>query len=335
MRKRLLVAFSSLLALVLVGLMAIAWGFGPRLGIALTGRPFFLLPPSPERYAETILEVADHQAIHADSDEYLAARERALAVAKDASSTAEVHDALEAALEAAGGKHSGILNAVEREEWAQSDPAPSPGVTVLGAIAIATVPAFDGFASDGRLYAETLGRGLDSALSGPATCAVVDLRGNGGGDMGPMLAGVSPLLPDGTALEFESAHGTTPVTITGSAVAGGGTPTSVDGVRKHLVPTAILINAGTGSSGEATAIAFKGVEGTRFFGRPTAGYASANIAFEMPDGALVMVTSANDKDRNSVVYGDNPLIPDEQTDDALEAAKAWLAAEHGCEEGRR
>ena len=334
MRTRLRLVLSSVLALALVGLMALAWGLGPRLGIALTGRPLFLLPPSPQRYAATVLEVADLQAIHADSPDYLAARERALAVAKGASSTAEVHDALDAALTAAGGKHSGILSAAEREEWAISDPTP-PQVVISGSIAIATVPAFDGFASDGRRYAEILGRGLDSALSGPASCVIVDLRGNGGWDMGPMLAGVSPLLPDGTALEFESSSVSTPVTVTGSTVAGGGTPTSVEGVRKHLVPTAILIDEGTGSSGEATAIAFKGVEGTRFFGRATAGYASANIAFEMPDGALVMVTSANDKDRNSVVYGDNPLIPDEQTDDALEAAKAWLAAEHGCEEGRR
>lgn len=59
----------------------------------------------------------------------------------------------------------------------------------------------------------------------------------------------------------------------------------------------------------AIAIVFKGVEDTRFFGRPTASYASANTAFEMPDGALVMVASANDKDWNGVVYGANRSSP--------------------------
>src|SRR5699024_11307164 len=54
-----------------------------------------------------------------------------------------------------------------------------------------------------------------------AACVVVDLRGNGGGDMGPMLAGLSPLLPDGDALFFHSAMGDSPETVDGTSTSGG------------------------------------------------------------------------------------------------------------------
>ncbi len=330
MRRSLKVLLSSAAALVLVAGLTGAWALGPTLGIALAQRPLFLLPPSPERYASTVLEMADRSALHADSPEYAAARAKALEVARTAGSTAEVHAALDAALKAAGGKHSGIVDAEKRARYSKLTPAQDPSVEVAGGVLTATVPEFDGFTGNVQKYADALGKGLDTALRGGACGAIVDLRGNGGGDMGPMVAGLSPLLPDGTALEFAARTHSTPVTVSGGAVSGGGTPTKVEGVGTYIVPTAVLVDAGTASSGEAAAIAFKGLPNTRFFGRSTAGYASANLAFEMPDKALVMITVANDRDRAGEEYGDSPLVPDEESDDALTAARAWLASEHSC-----
>lgn len=90
-----------------------------------------------------------------------------------------------------------------------------PSVDSNDGVLRATVPPF------GR-HADTLAHRLTAH---PEACAaVVDLRGNGGGDMGPMYAGLSPLLPDGTALSFVSRTGTSDVTIDGNSVTGGGTP---------------------------------------------------------------------------------------------------------------
>lgn len=330
MRRSLTILLSSAAVLSLIAGLTGAWAFGPTLGIALAKRPIFLLPPSPERYASTVLAMADRSALHADSPEYAAARAKALEAARSASSTEEVHAALDAALKAAGGKHSGIVGAEKRARYSTLAPAQDPAVEVAGGVVTATVPEFDGFTGNVQKYADTLGKGLDAALKAGACGAIVDLRGNGGGDMGPMVAGLSPLLPDGTALEFAARTHSSAVAVSGGSVTGGGTPTTVKGVGTYIVPTAVVVDAGTASSGEAAAIAFKGLPNTRFFGRATAGYASANLAFEMPDKALVMITVANDRDRTGAEYGDSPLVPDEESDDALTAARAWLASQHSC-----
>ena len=62
---------------------------------------------------------------------------------------------------------------------------------------------------------------------------------------------------------------------------------------KFRVPVAILTSNVTASSGEATLLSFRGLENTRTFGQPSAGYASGNLIIDMPDGAGLMVTTAN------------------------------------------
>ena len=180
---------------------------------------------------------------------------------------------------------------------------------------------------DGQHYADTLAKGLTAARDSGACGAVVDLRGNDGGDMGPMLAGVSPLLPDGTALEFVSNAYSSPVTIEGNGVRGGGSPTTTSG-GKWDAPVAVLVDGDTASSAEATMLAFRGLDNSRSFGAPTAGYASANMVYDFPDGSALMLTIAKDKARTGEVFSEDPIQPDEPGGE--DAALAWLAAEHSC-----
>lgn len=330
MLNKVLIALVAIVIALAGGALALVHVYGPSYGIMVTGTPIFLVPPSPEKYATTVLEATDLLALNADSPEYADARARAVEASKSARDYSELYDPLKDALKAAGGKHSNLVSPQTRADVAEKSPLVDPTVTVDGGVVIATVPEFDGFTGDGQSYADSVAKGLDGALSAGACGAIVDLRGNGGGDMGPMLAGVSPLVPDGTALEFVGRSDTSPVIVSGGSASGGGTPTSVEGVGKYEVPVAVLIDEGTASSGEATALAFKGLGDARFFGRASAGYASANIAFEMPDGALVMITTAEDRDRTGMVYGDSPVTPDEESDDAMGAARAWLGSEYSC-----
>src|SRR5699024_2501707 len=103
--------------------------------------------------------------------------------------------------------------------------------------------------------------------------------------MGPMLSGLSPLLPDGDAMYFHSAMGDNPVTVDGTAVSGGGTAVSAEAQKNLDVPNAVRVDAGTASSGEATMVALKGLDNAVSFGQPTAGYATANAVYYFPDGS--------------------------------------------------
>ena len=175
---------------------------------------------------------------------------------------------------------------------------------------------------------------------------IVDLRSNGGGNMWPMLAGVGPLLGDTLVGGTVAPRGRSSWTYAN----GSATFIHEDGRRETFVrvttpvvtltrlpAVAVLIDAGTGSSGEAVAIAFKGRPNTRFFGSPTAGASTSNQGYRLPDGRNMVVTVGTMVDRAGTPYG-KPVPPDETVttplsgpsmlrgDPVVAAALRWLEA---------
>ncbi len=170
---------------------------------------------------------------------------------------------------------------------------------------------------------------------------IIDLRGNEGGNMWPMLAGIGFVLGDGNAGSFVDSKGAEEAWSYQDGAA------SVEGknmndfkldapLRLPMLPSvAVLIDSGTASSGEAVAIAFEGRPRTRFFGSHTFGLASSNEMLPLPDGATLFINSAVDADRNHHRYesGIEPDVafevpvmqPSENADVALQSALAWLS----------
>lgn len=346
-------ATALLVALVVA---AVHW-FGPMAGITLRGEPVFLVPPSPERYAAVSLDAMETMGFYGRTPEFAAARAEAERMLDEAAPDdyAGTWPALDYAIRAAGGKHSKVLRpdsgtepATDTDTSAPSpsaSPAPSPATDVDpsvtardvagGRVIVATVPTHGGDfgGPHSQSYADALAGGIARENASGACGAIVDLRGNGGGDMGPMVAGLSALLPDGEILWFDAPGNSMAVTLSGGSVRGGGSAVSVESGPKLDVPVAVLVDGGTASSGEATMLAFRGLGDARSFGAPTAGYASANTVIRMPGGMRLILTVARDRDRTGAVHMDDPVQPDEVTgDDRAEteaAALAWLA-ERGC-----
>lgn len=111
-------------------------------------------------------------------------------------------------------------------------------------------------------------------------------------------------------------------------------------LRDAVPPLAILIDGGTGSSGEALAVAFRGRPNTRSFGSPTAGFATVNRGSRLADGANMVVTTGYYTDRRGFQYPDR-LQPDSlvtgtytgwpfPTDRVAEAAALWLRSQSTC-----
>jgi hypothetical protein len=204
-----------------------------------------------------------------------------------------------------------------------------------------TVPAFGGGGERGQRYASTLQDAIRELDDAGACGWVVDLRGNGGGNMWPMMVGVGPVLGEGIVGSLEIAGASAGNWFYRDGVAGIDGQEGFIGARlagaayalEDRPPVAVLIDGGTGSSGEAIAIAFKGRPDTRFFGEPSYGYSTATDGYRLSDGANLVIAVGVDVDRDGVAYPEDVLpdvtiaAPESATapDGQRAAALEWLA----------
>lgn len=165
---------------------------------------------------------------------------------------------------------------------------------------------------------------------------IVDLRGNAGGNMWPMVLGLRPLIKAEKFGFFSDGSGEDYAwNFEGLSVKNGNFEVcSLDAPSyqlNELTPRiAVLIDYQTASSGEATAIAFLGGEQTRVFGQKTGGYTSANEAIALSDGAVIFLATTYSADRLGRVYRDG-ILPDQITesgDSTLNEAIQWLEIEN-------
>ncbi len=240
---------------------------------------------------------------------------------------------------------------------AQSAPTPSPFasrglpdghiVTLDGRnFGYISLPRCSAKDNDGLLlYASDVRRILTELSAQGPKGWIVDLRGNGGGNMWPMLTGIGPVLGEGVVGYFVTADGNIPWFYQDGKT-GTRTATGLEAVSLSLsdsplrvtpmAPVAVLMDDGTASSAEAIAVAFHARPDTRFFGQHTAGKSTAAQGFHLDDGAELYLTTAIDADRTGKQFPDG-LAPDQPypaisalppagSDAALLGAQTWLAA---------
>lgn len=140
---------------------------------------------------------------------------------------------------------------------------------------------------------------------------VIDLRENTGGNMFPMIAALSPLLPEGAVLSNRERNGDISTIeinngcciekrkkITNTFFK----PSQTYILKNPGLPIAVLIGGKTGSSGEITSIALRSCANVRFFGDPTAGVPTGNRVFMLPDKAMLYIVCSIFSDNNGKMY---------------------------------
>lgn len=345
------------------------------------------LPPADidvAAYIDSAVAVLRTHAIRADTIDWDAFRDSVHAWAAPAEELADAHLALSFAARRIN-RHSflnppqqAMMRMVRRmqeraaaSQASRATPRPTVMPTVASPFSRRRTPTGTLHERDGRLVAQiaipAFGREHSTAFAdsiqafvrefdAAGACGwIVDLRGNGGGNMWPMVAGIGPLLGAGDTIGWFEYWNRPPqrwyyldgtagfVSDSGPAPLGrvSGAPHRIDGTP----PVAVLFDAGTASSGEATAIAFMGRPNTRTFGQRSAGLATANDMFELPDGAMLVVTVGYEADRTGAAHREDlvpdelvPIVPPEQPipatppspDPQLEAALDWLTRAPGC-----
>lgn len=317
-------------------------------------------------YVEAALDTMQHHSINKYKIDWPTFRAAAIARAGTAQLPVDTYAALTQTVAALGDGHSGFFPpsnsvAATRVGVQAADLPPTPATIPSGRmldarIAYVFVPQFAGSNPTGRVDSTlAVVRRLDAegaANGDPAgPCGwVIDLRLNLGGNMYPMVAGVGPILGEGHAGVFVDADdnrqdwyyraGAAGIAVNGTEYpfATASTPYTL---RRAAPPVAVLYGPLTASSGEATAISFRGRPSARSFGTPTYGVSTANTPYRLSDGAILNLTTAVQGDRTGRLYG-GPVPPDEVTagvtpdptstavDAGMQAAMQWLAAQPAC-----
>lgn len=179
-----------------------------------------------------------------------------------------------------------------------------------GGYAYLRVPSFQVYEpGQVNLYAQALYDSVMHLAAGNPIAFLIDLRLNGGGNLYPMLSGLSALLGDGT-VAFETDLDDSIVRTweirEGNFVIGGHTTTRIQtrpGPGLDSIPVVILTGPVTRSSGSMTAIAFKHRPNTIFIGEPTAdGYTTSNGYFQFTPNLSLNFAISFVADRAMQIY---------------------------------
>jgi carboxyl-terminal processing protease len=163
---------------------------------------------------------------------------------------------------------------------------------------------------------------------------IIDLRGNGGGDMWPMLIALEPFLGEGVLGGFNDGEELQEWRLKSGAVyldrqsqnsrfdVDPGQYKVVNGRAKIVV----LINGNTGSSGEAVAIALKSLKQVKYFGVKTHGFATSNEIIPFGDGEYLILTTGFMQDIHGRQYpeGIHPDVLTYSVDQLREQVSNWL-----------
>ncbi|MBX9667949.1 MAG: S41 family peptidase [Candidatus Obscuribacterales bacterium] len=308
---------------------------------------------SPRDYLSRVIALIEKRGLRSSKVDWKIVKARSLEMITEAKSTADTYPAINYVLSELGDNHSFLIS---RTGSGTRPLKASVQPTIKKRVASPRVLEADGkkfgFVRVGSLgdasdteAAKTFARFLQQEISEAAQQQpvgwIVDLRGNTGGNMWPMLVGVGPLIGSGTLGFFEYPN------MNVAWFYENGEAGVVNGLGKHAnfkldnsiadlrnVPVVVLIDGATASSGEAVTISFKGRANTCLIGSHTRGLSTNNENIKLPDGATLFLTTSGEADRNQVSY-DSGIAPDitvEQSeiplgaknDPGIRAAIAWL-----------
>ncbi|RTQ46248.1 peptidase S41 [Hymenobacter gummosus] len=292
-----------------------------------------------EKYFDDALDLMQRYALNRDKVDWPQLRQQLKSRAFQVSSIPETYLLIQVALGSLDDHHSHFVPAsalagqTRRQAAALNAAAPGPPALPAG-VGYVRIPRFSG-GNDSlvRQYVAQLHAQIRQQ-DGPALRGwVVDLRGNTGGNMWPMLLGIGPVLGEGVAGYFDNLRGKVSEWSYREGrvyVAGQALPFAAAELRcqRPDLPVAVLTSRQTASSGEAVAVAFRGRPRTRSFGTGTRGLSTSNQTFRLADGSLLNLTTAVMADRSCRPYG-QAVLPDEPVEDgdALTQAARWIQAQ--------
>ena len=294
-------------------------------------------------YISAAADTIARNSLYKDSIDINSIKKTALMIAGPAKTYQDCHLAVEYMIEAlrpAGDHHSFFMSPQEVKGWANtSDESANiqyANYKIIEDYGYINVPPFHGGNKKLMIaYADTMQKALQELDQKNIKGWIIDLRGNTGGNMEPMIVGLGPIF-SGEGLGYlvdinnkkESWHyrnGT--YYWENSAGISATSPYKLSSQK----PIAVLFGPQTGSSGEVVLISFIGNSNTRTFGQSSWGLTTGNDGFDLKDSGRMMLASTRMADRNGKIYYGR-IEPDqlieqnrnEKDDQVIRAAINWF-----------
>jgi carboxyl-terminal processing protease len=287
-------------------------------------------------YVNELVGIMQSNSINRDRINWIDFRAQVTQRAQGARTIGDAHPAISMALGLLGDHHSFYTAAggafVSNPTGKRCSALPASAPALPGDVGYVRVGSFGGSdPSAMTAFADSVQQQIRSSDSGDLTGWIVDVRGNGGGNMWPMIAGVGPVLGDGVAGYFMPPLGAaSPWSYgNGASILSSGLQAAASSGYRLLRPSprvAVLTDNLVASSGEAVVVSFRARPNTRSFGTMTCGLSTANSGFRLSDGATLQLTTALMADRTRTPYGDS-IPPDEIVSgdgEVVQRALAWL-----------
>lgn len=286
-----------------------------------------------QQYLDEVLSLMREHAVTRYEVDWVTLEAEVQSLASNAQSISDTYPALYRALELLGTNHSFIITPKGSSLYPSELNCEQQFVDNLFTrddIGYLRVRGFTGSELQSREFANELHATISEQDNENIKGWIVDLRANTGGDMWPMIAGIGPLLGDGTYGHFinpdnqVSAWGYQ----AGSSVFNDTNVVTVDSPYQLINPPtriAVLSSRRIASSGEATLISFKERDNVRIFGSNSCGLSTANSKFDLSDGSDLFLTVSTMADKNMLMFGGEVTVDVEVSqEEVVDVAVEWL-----------
>ncbi len=302
-------------------------------------------PPSPEvkKFTEEFTTIIKKNAIYADSLDWKKIDANIETMSMGVSTVPDAQFMLDyviAQLHLAGDNHSFFQDKVAARNYASGNtPREQPQYKLMpGDIGYILVPAFGSTSDTASVNFATKIQDYIRELDTQNNIKgwIVDMRTNGGGNMWPMIAGLGPLIGNGTLGYFISKgknNGAPQPWFYHDGISGQNGRNAVKVspyiVKDTTLKIAVLVGPLTASSGEMTSMTFTGKPNAKLIGQLTGGYTTANRGFPLSTGAMIYLATGYTANRDYKKYfgkmTPDIIIPVSDNDDQInKAAMDWL-----------
>jgi len=302
-------------------------------GSLLTINLFGAISCSSERvYMNRALHLMEKYSVHSDSIHWKEVRRKTNKKIKNADGYDETHTILKDVLYFMGDKHARLVTPIPTSQRGflsgeQREISKIELRVLKDSVLYIKIPYYYGSKKQLGEYISGIFTFKNENISNFYSGIIVDLRGNTGGNMWPMLIALNPILGNGVCGHFVARNGdfTSWKLLNGSVYVDDNLVMASENkinFRFNTNKIAVLLNRKTVSSGEATAIALKRMQNSKFFGSASAGYTTANSGFTLKDKARLYFSTSYFTDVNFNVYPE--VTPDYQVEDAFNRALQWI-----------